>query len=92
MYLIRQILSSLHVVNFIGVLQAAEGFEVSLFLQDRDEIICVTVETSRNDVSYLHFHIIWLKRERERIQTTDTRAFTEEGTICKYINLTKELY
>lgn len=67
MYLVRQIFSSFHVVNFIGVLQAAEGLEVGLFLQNSDEVICVTVETSRDDLSYLPLHIIWLKKERERV-------------------------
>lgn len=65
-YMVGEILSCLHIVNFVGVLQAAEGSEVGLFLQERDEVICVTAETSRNDLSDLSLHIIWLRTNRER--------------------------
>lgn len=65
-YLVGEILSRLHIVHFVGVQQAAQGFEVGLFLQERDEVICVTAEPSRNDLSDLPLHIIWLRADRER--------------------------
>lgn len=65
-YMVGEILPCLHIVNFVGVLQAAKGFEVGLFLQERDEVIGVAAETSRNDLSDLTLHIIWLRTNTEK--------------------------
>ncbi len=80
-YLVGEILSCLHIVNFVGVQQAAEGFEVGLFLQERDEVICVTAETSRNNLSDLALHIIWLRTNTEKERAAFKWLTTNISTI-----------
>lgn len=57
--LVRE-LSRLLVVDCVRVKQGAERLEIGLLLQQRDEVVGVAGEPSRNDLPYFPFNVIRL--------------------------------